>query len=132
MEGTIQKSDKKGRFERRAELLFAFHTLQPRSGDPLPVNSQVTAFYNASGKKNADEEGQVIETSYGLKKMAILGAAGAAIGAVFGRGKGAAAGAAAGVGSAIMINSFAGSGPNITFDKGSRFELSVSPRSIEQ
>jgi hypothetical protein len=77
--------------------------------------------------KNTDEEGQIVESqNQAAKAAAIGGGAGAAIGGLAGGGKGAGIGAAAGAAAGLFYASFGTKAPNISFDTGSAFELSVS------
>jgi hypothetical protein len=125
----VTKSKRTGRFSKKSELLFGFHTLHLNGGKEIAVNSQVISFKNSKGKAHLDEEGEMIETSNGMKKVAIFAAAGTALGALIKGKKGALIGGGAGAGSALMLNTFASKGPDISFDAGSEFELKVSQRS---
>jgi len=131
LEGVVKKSKSSRNLrvmQTKSELLFGFHTLHLRNKTEKAIDSHVLSMKNSKGKKNVDEEGQVIAKSSGVKRIAILSGAGAAIGGVFKRGKGAAAGAGAGAAAGVILTTFASSGPSIQFETGSEFELDVKER----
>lgn len=131
VEGVVKKSKSSKNLkvmQTKSELLFGFHTLHLKNKTQKLIDTQVLSMKNSKGKKNVDEEGQIVEKSTGTKRIAILTGAGAAIGGVFKRGKGAATGAAAGAAAGVILTTFASSAPSIQFETGSEFELDVKER----
>lgn len=132
LEGVVKKSKSSKNLrvlKTKSELLFGFHTMHLKNKTERAIDTTVLSIRNSKGKKNVDEEGQIVETATGTKRIAILAGAGAAIGGVFKRGKGAATGAAAGAAAGVILTAVSSSGPNIRFETGSEFELDVKDRS---
>jgi hypothetical protein len=129
--GRVDKCVSSGSFDKKSELRFSFqYLMKPDGSVQYPISAEVTSFTNSKGVKNTDEEGQVVEHHNQTAKAAILGGlAGAGIGALAGGAKGAAIGAAAGAAAGLLYASFGTKAPNITFDTGSQFELSVTTES---
>lgn len=128
IEGEIRESKSGNKFKGKSTLLFAFHTLYTKQGEPIPVASDVKAFTNSKGQANVDEEGFIIEKKNNLGKVALASGIGALVGAIAGGARGAAIGAGVGAGAALLLVQFAAQAPEIRFDPGSELTLSVSPR----
>jgi len=128
MEGEVKESKSGNKFKGKSTLLFTFHSLAPKTGDAIPVSSDVKGFINSKGQQNVDEEGAVIEKKNNLGKMAAATGVGALIGGLAGGGKGAAIGAGVGAGAALVMIQVGAKAPNIRFDPGAEILLSVSPR----
>jgi hypothetical protein len=128
MEGEVKESKSGNKFKGKSVLLFTFQTLVTKSGEQIPVSSDVKGFTNSKGQADVDEEGQVIEKSNNLGKVAVATGAGALIGALAGGGKGAAIGAGVGAGAALILVQFGAKAPNIRFDPGSEILLTVQQR----
>jgi len=131
LEGVVKKSKSSKNLkvmQTKSELLFGFHTLHLKNKQQRAIDTQVLSVKNSKGKKNVDDEGQVVEKSNGAKRILILSSAGAAIGGVFKRGKGVAVGAGIGAAAGVILTTFASNAPNIKFDAGSEFELDVKER----
>lgn len=128
IEGEIRESKSGNKFKGKSTLLFAFHTLYPKQGEPIPVASDVKAFTNSKGQANVDEEGFIIEKKNNLGKVAAASGIGALVGAIAGGARGAAIGAGVGAGAALILVQFGAQAPDIRFDPGSEIVLSVSPR----
>jgi hypothetical protein len=125
VEGEIKEVRSGGLTKKTSILNFGFTKLHHR-GQEMLIRSEITGFTNSNGKATVDEEGQVLEKSNQLGKMALITGAGAAIGAIAGGGKGAAIGAGAGAAASLLFVKFGSKAPNISFDAGSEFQLNVT------
>jgi hypothetical protein len=128
MIGQVDSVKNSGSMNKTSELRFSFRKLASADGaTQYPVIANITNFTNSKGQQNADEEGQIVEKKNTAAKAAVIGAvAGGVIGALAGGGKGAAIGAGAGAGAGLLFSTFGVKGPNITFEAGSQFGLTVS------
>jgi hypothetical protein len=139
MTGNIKESKSGGSVKKESVLNFGFNTLHYQKMQ-VPVNADVTRFYNSKKQADVDEEGQIISKKNNLAQLLLMAAIGAGVGAGVGaaaagsedRGRGAAIGAGAGAGAGTLAGflfvRFGAKAPNISFDPGSIFELAVSDR----
>jgi hypothetical protein len=97
-------------------------------GKTIPVAAQVKSVVNSNGKENVDEEGRVIEKKGNTGKFAAITGAGAVIGGLAGGAKGAAIGAGAGAIVSLVVINYGVKGPDIRFDPGTEFVVSVRER----
>ena len=137
VEGEIKEAKSSGKLNKNSVLNFTFKTLlykDPSNTSPdakptlIPVQANVKSMINSKGKENVDEEGRIIEKKSNVGKIALITGAGAAAGAIFGGGKGAGIGAAAGAAAALLFVSVGVKGPEIHFEPGSEFILTVKER----
>lgn len=137
LEGEIKEAKSSGSVKKKSVLNFAFKTLaykNPNIPSPdakpifIPVQANVKSMVNSKGKENVDEEGRIIEKQGNVGKIALITGAGAGIGALAGGGRGAGIGAAAGAAAALLFVSVGVKGPDIHFEPGSEFILTVKER----
>jgi hypothetical protein len=100
--GTIRKI---GKGKKNAELELDFTKM---NGNPIPVKLDLSSIGNRQGVKGVDDENNRIETQSSKKKIAIITAIGANVGAGFGKligksGKAAAAGGDPGVAYVLSV-----------------------------
>jgi hypothetical protein len=70
IEGVIKESKSGGRVKRKSKLLFDFNTLY-HNGTAMPVSVRVVSFKNSKGKKDADEEGDIVKGGSFTKTLAL-------------------------------------------------------------
>ena len=127
VEGEIRTAKSSGKVNKTSVLDFVFQSVTFQ-GKTIPVAAQVKSVVNSNGKENVDEEGRVIEKKGNTGKFAAITGAGAVIGGLAGGAKGAAIGAGAGAIVSLVVINYGVKGPDIRFDPGTEFVVSVRER----
>jgi hypothetical protein len=126
--GTIKKLSKG---KKNTELELDFTKL---NGNPIPVKLDLTSISNSQGVKGVDDENNRIEGQSSKKKIAIITAIGAGVGAGFGKligksGKATAIGAVGGGGVAYLLSvKVISHAKDIELNPGSQLTLRESAR----
>lgn len=127
VEGEIKEAKSSGKINKQSTLNFGFKSLVV-GGKALPIEAQVKSMVNSKGKENVDEEGRIIEKKGNTGKVALMTGGGAILGGILGGAKGAAIGAGAGAAAGLIFVSVGVKGPEIHFNPGSEFVLTVRER----
>ena len=128
VEGEIKEATSSGKINKKSTLNFAFKSMV-LGGKILAIDAQVKSMVNSKGKENVDEEGRIIEKKGNSAKVALMTGGGAVLGGLLGGGaKGAAIGAGVGAAASLIFVSVGVKGPEIHFDPGSEFILTVRER----
>jgi hypothetical protein len=126
MEGQVRES-KGGKS--KSVLSFYFDTFENMNhSEKIHIASQIKSLANSQGKKDVDDEGNVVKKTNNLRKAALATGAGAVIGALAGGGKGAAIGAGVGAAAALVFIEVGVQAPKVRFAEGSEFVMSVKQR----
>ena len=127
VDGEIRTAKSSGAVNKSSVLDFVFKTMQFQ-GKAIPLSAQVKSVVNSKGKENVDDEGRLIEKKGNLGKAAAITGAGALLGGLKGGAKGAVIGAGAGAVVSLVVINYGVKGPDIHFEPGTEFILSVSER----